>query len=231
MTMTPEHHIRPRYDGRQWDELVVNTPLVCAASATTVRQLLVPPSAKALVVGLSATANITSVTVAGTGSGITYLTVGAAPATAFYAVQVMPQLDDHLTITVVTNSSGPCVVYLDTLDDAAGLTTILGAIVGTAVTVVGYAPVDASSTVTAGGTAQAVFGGAPTNGYEIINPSASEDLWIADNGSTAAVGASGSIRVPLNGGVYFTKDTMKPFAHDVSLYGATTGHAFTARRW
>lgn len=87
-----------------------------------------------------------------------------------------------------------------------------------------------SSTITAGGTAQDVFAAASVvNGYEIVNPDPTEDLWISDT-TTAAANGTGSIRVAANGGAYSSPTGMKPSAA-VSIIGATTGHKFTARRW
>lgn len=82
--------------------------------------------------------------------------------------------------------------------------------------------------ITTGGTAQALFGGAtPANGFEIANPDASEDLWVSQS-TTAAPNGQGSIRIP-PGAAYTTPDWYKPFGA-VSVYGATTGHKFTAVR-
>lgn len=96
------------------------------------------------------------------------------------------------------------------------------------------APIIASSngsgTVTTGATAQNLFSGAtPTNGYEICNPSATAELWVSDL-TTAAPNGAGSYRVGPNGGCYTTPPAAKP-AGAVSLYGATTAQAFTARKW
>lgn len=89
---------------------------------------------------------------------------------------------------------------------------------------------DGSSTITLGGTAQTLFT-APAHGYEVVNPDASEDLWICDNGSNASANGTGCIRVAPNGGSYYTPINMAPLAHAVSIVGATTGHKFTARYW
>jgi hypothetical protein len=102
--------------------------------------------------------------------------------------------------------------------------------VATVVSVAGAAGSDGSSTITAGGTAQNMFGAAtPTNGFEVCNVDLAEDLWISLS-TTAAPNAAGSIRIAPNGGCYSSPPGMKPF-HAISIYGATTGHKFTATQW
>jgi hypothetical protein len=90
--------------------------------------------------------------------------------------------------------------------------------------------VDGSTTVTAGGTAQTLFGGiVPPNGFAIYNPDATNDVWVSDS-TTAAANGPGSIRVVANGGGYETPPGYKP-AGAVSVLGAMTGQKITARRW
>ena len=87
---------------------------------------------------------------------------------------------------------------------------------------------DGSGTVAAGGSAQILFGGiVPANGFLVQNNS-SAALWISDVGTASAGGAS--IQLAANGGVFATPSGYKPAAA-VSLFGATTGQAFAARRW
>ena len=87
---------------------------------------------------------------------------------------------------------------------------------------------DGSGTVTTGGNAQSVFGGiVPVNGFLVQNNS-SAALWISDVGVAATGGAS--IQIAANGGIFATPSGYKP-AGAVSLFGATTGQAFAARRW
>lgn len=87
---------------------------------------------------------------------------------------------------------------------------------------------DGSGTVATGGSAQTLFGGAaPANGFLVQNNS-SAALWVSDVG--AASNGGGSIQIAANGGVFATPSGYKP-AGPVSLYGATTGQAFAARRW
>jgi hypothetical protein len=92
----------------------------------------------------------------------------------------------------------------------------------------GAAASDGSTTIAAGGSAQTLFGGiAPANGFLVQNNS-SAVLWVSDVGTAAAGGAS--IQVPANGGSFVTPTGYRP-AGAVSLFGATTGQAFSARRW
>ena len=87
---------------------------------------------------------------------------------------------------------------------------------------------DGSGTVATGGSAQTLFGGiVPTNGFLVQNNSAAA-LWISDVGAASAGGAS--IQLAANGDTFATPSGYKP-AGAVSLYGAVTGQAFTARRW
>jgi hypothetical protein len=87
---------------------------------------------------------------------------------------------------------------------------------------------DGSGTVATGGAAQMLFGGiAPDNGFLVQNNSAAA-LWISDVGTASAGGAS--LQLAANGGLFMTPTGYKP-AGAVSLYGATTGQAFAARRW
>jgi hypothetical protein len=87
---------------------------------------------------------------------------------------------------------------------------------------------DGSGTVATGGAAQMLFGGiVPDNGFLVQNNSAAA-LWISDVGTASSGGAS--IQIAANGGIFTTPSGYKP-AGAVSLYGATTGQAFAARRW
>lgn len=87
---------------------------------------------------------------------------------------------------------------------------------------------DGSGTVAAGGSAQTLFGGVvPANGFQVQNNS-SAALWICDVGVASAGGAS--MQLAANGGIYATPSSYKP-GGAVSLFGATTGQAFAARRW
>lgn len=92
------------------------------------------------------------------------------------------------------------------------------------------ATVDGSTTITTGGTAQSLFGGAvPVNGFAIGNPDPTNDLWVSDS-ATAVANGVGVIRVAANGGYYATEPRQKPMGA-VSIVGAVTGQKITARRW
>jgi hypothetical protein len=92
----------------------------------------------------------------------------------------------------------------------------------------GAAASDGSGTVATGGSAQTLFGGAaPANGFLVQNNSTAV-VWICDTGTASAGGAS--IQIAANGGLFATPSGYKP-AGAVSLFGATTGQAFAARRW
>jgi hypothetical protein len=87
---------------------------------------------------------------------------------------------------------------------------------------------DGSGTLATGGSAQTLFGGiVPSNGFLVQNNS-SAALWISDAGTASAGGAS--IQIAANGGSFATPSGYKP-AGAVSLFGATTGQVFAARRW
>lgn len=95
---------------------------------------------------------------------------------------------------------------------------------------VGGPAVAGDATITAGGTAQTLFGGArPIHGWSVGNPNASDDLWCSDS-ATAAVNGLGSYRIAANGGLYETPDLYQPTG-TVSCVGPTTGDKVTARRW
>jgi|GEM_PF-2905415 len=110
------------------------------------------------------------------------------------------------------------------------LTMAMPCMMWNTINVLGTQGFDGSSTITAGGTAQLLFGGAtPVNGFEITNPDMSNDLWISDS-TTALANGAGSIRVAFYGGSYDTPPDYKPIG-PVSIVGAVTGQKFTARRW
>jgi hypothetical protein len=91
----------------------------------------------------------------------------------------------------------------------------------------GSAAVDGSGTVGVGGTAQLLFGGAvPANGYLVANNS-SATLYVSDVGAATAGGAS----VPIAAGAMFMTPSGYQPPGPVTLYGASTGQAFAARRW
>ncbi len=120
-------------------------------------------------------------------------------------------------------------VHAPAATDAQGISTPVGPqtplpVINTA----GAVARDGSGTLATGGSAQTLFGGiVPANGFVVQNNSSSA-LWISDVGVAANGGAS--IQIGANGGSFATPSGYKP-AGAVSLYGATTGQAFAARRW
>lgn len=91
----------------------------------------------------------------------------------------------------------------------------------------GLAASDGSGMVANGGAAQTLFGGVvPINGWLVANNS-SATLYVSDVGAATPGGAS----IPVApGAVFATPSGYKP-AGAVSLFGATTGQAYAARRW
>ncbi len=120
-------------------------------------------------------------------------------------------------------------VHAPATTNPQGVSTAVGAqnplpVINTAGAVVS----DGSGTVATGGSAQTLFGGiVPANGFVVQNNSTAA-LWISDVGVASAGGAS--IQLTANGGVFATPSGYKP-AGAVSLFGATTGQGFAARRW
>ena len=91
----------------------------------------------------------------------------------------------------------------------------------------GAAALDGSGTIAAGNVAQLLFAGVvPANGFQIGNNS-SGTLYVSDVGTASAGGASMPIAA---GAIYTTPDGYRP-AGAVSIFGASNGQAFAARRW
>lgn len=135
----------------------------------------------------------------------------------------------QLLSTEVDGNGNLVPVHAPAATDAQGIATPVGPqnplpVVNTA----GSAAVDGSGTLATGGSPQMLFGGiVPANGF-IVQNNSSAALWISDVGVAAAGGAS--IQLAANGGSFTTPSGYKP-AGAVSLFGATTGQAFAARRW
>jgi hypothetical protein len=86
---------------------------------------------------------------------------------------------------------------------------------------------DRSGTVTTGGTAQQLMAAnASRKGFSVQNVSAG-DLWIRETGTAAAAQPS----LKLTSGTYFETPAGYGSTGAVSIFGATTGQAFTAREW
>lgn len=96
------------------------------------------------------------------------------------------------------------------------------------ITTAGARPVNISGTIATGGTAQTLIRANPSiRGYRIYNNSAG-DLWINDTGANATT-ASPSEIIPAN--TWYRSDFGGASTLGVSIIGATTGQAFTARYW
>lgn len=88
-------------------------------------------------------------------------------------------------------------------------------------------PVSRSGTVAAGGTAQQLIpANADRAGFAVQNLSTG-DLWINDLGAAAASQPS----LLLVAGAYYETPAGYGSVGAVSIFGATTGRAFTAREW
>jgi hypothetical protein len=88
--------------------------------------------------------------------------------------------------------------------------------------------VDRSGTITAGGTAQQLAAAnASRIGFSVQNLSTTADLWINSLGTAAAVQPS----IKLSPGAYFETPPGYGAVGAVSIFGATTGLAFSSREW
>lgn len=85
---------------------------------------------------------------------------------------------------------------------------------------------DGSGTIATGGTAQAVFAAKPNRRYLLIQNNSTGPLWI--NFTTEAVAGQPSIQLS-SGGTAFVMETGFVSTEAVSIIGATTGQAFTAK--
>jgi hypothetical protein len=80
--------------------------------------------------------------------------------------------------------------------------------------------------------AQTLFGGtAPADGWKIVNPNASGDIWASDNGTTPTANGASSYRCAAAGGSCKTEPGERPPGSPVQLLGAAIGAPFIARRW
>ncbi len=91
----------------------------------------------------------------------------------------------------------------------------------------GMAASDGSGAIAIGGTAQTLFGGiTPASGWLVCNNSTGA-LYVSDVGAASAGGSSIQIAA---GATFVTPSGYKP-PGAVSIFGATTGQVFAARRW
>ena len=86
---------------------------------------------------------------------------------------------------------------------------------------------DVVAVLTTGGTAQQLMASnSSRKGFSVQNVSTG-DLWIRETGTAAA----GQPSLKLTAGTYFETPAGYGSTGAVSIYGATTGQAFTAREW
>lgn len=87
--------------------------------------------------------------------------------------------------------------------------------------------IDGSGSIVAGGSAQALFGGATLlNGYLVANNSASP-LYVCD----VTLASTGGASIPIAPGAIFVTPTGYRPAGGVSIFGPQTGQQFAARWW
>lgn len=86
-------------------------------------------------------------------------------------------------------------------------------------------PGNLSGTITSGGAAQALAPVNPNRHGMWVQNNSSGDLWVSDVGTASATQPS----MKLEPGVLYVWDYATDAA--VSIYGATTGQAFSAREW
>lgn len=91
-----------------------------------------------------------------------------------------------------------------------------------------YTATDRSGAITTGGTAQPVMAANSARAGGWIQNLSSADLWVNEIGG-AAVAAQPSIKIPA-GQMYAFEPTFTPRGA-VSIFGATTGQAYSAREW
>ncbi len=88
--------------------------------------------------------------------------------------------------------------------------------------------VSISGTITTGGVAQQLApGNSARNGYWVQNNSAG-DLWVNELGGTASA-SQPSIKIAA--GQIYESQVRSPCPYAISIFGATTAQAFTAREW
>jgi hypothetical protein len=86
---------------------------------------------------------------------------------------------------------------------------------------------NASGTITAGGTAQELMAANKGRGGFWIQNVSAGDLWINELGTAAATQPS----MKLAAGALYESAVTGCTANAISIFGATTGQAFSAREW
>jgi len=85
-----------------------------------------------------------------------------------------------------------------------------------------------SGTITTGGAAQTISAAnVYRNGFWVQNNS-SGDLWVNELGSAAAASQPA---IKIAAGQLYESQKGEPCPYAISIFGATTGQAFTAREW
>lgn len=109
----------------------------------------------------------------------------------------------------------------------SGTPTVNATLTGTAASPVALgALTDRSGTVTSGGSAQTIAAANAARRYFIIQNHSDTDLWL--NFGVAAVANQPSFKIAANGGTMVFEGSYIPTGL-VSIIGATTGKAFTAK--
>lgn len=110
---------QPRGAPVPWTRPLTGQPFAVAANATVVQNFPLSPGARLLVLGLSAFANVTALTVTGLGTGALLYSTQGAPVGAYVPVPVVPSLDDYVSVSVSCGAAGGCTVYGAEVDDTA----------------------------------------------------------------------------------------------------------------
>lgn len=127
------------------------------------------------------------------------------------------------SITLATSNTGAIALSAATLSGGTASTSPLTV----TTTASASALTDGSGTITAGGTAQTIFALNAARKYLAIQNQSSDVLWV--NFGVTAVASEPSIQLPANGGSITYESNFVP-SGSVSVIGATTGDAFTAKQ-
>lgn len=132
------------------------------------------------------------------------------------------------SLSTESDAAGNLVPMHVAASDVAGTATPVSAATPLpVVNAAGAAAADGSGTIAAGGTAQTLFGGVtPANGWLVCNNS-TEAVYVSDVGAASAGGSAIQIAA---GATFATPSGYRP-PGAVSIFGATTGQSFAARRW
>ncbi len=133
----------------------------------------------------------------------------------------------HSVATESTVASEDAFVHVVAVDVGGVATPVTASHPMPVINTAGAQAIDGSGSITAGGDAQLLFGGAvPVNGYLIANNSAGT-LTHSDVGTASAGGAS----IPIAPGAEWRTPSGYRASGPVSIFGAVTNQQFAARRW